>query len=530
MEQTANEIIEETYCDEPWILAATILASSMAFIDGTALNTALAALQAGLGASGVELLWVINAYLLMLASLILVGGSLGDRLGRKKVFMAGISLFILASAACGLAPSIGWLIAARVVQGIGGALMIPGSLSLLTASVAPSRRGQGIGTWSSVTTLVTVIGPILGGTFADIGFWRGVFLINLPLGILALFILYFKVPESRDVTVTGAIDSLGAALVTTGLAGVTYGFIAAPDYGFGAARVFVALLVGVTCLAAFGFVEARLSHPMMPLHLFKSPTFSGANLLTLFLYGGLNVGFFFLALNLVQVQGYSKIQAGLATLPFALLLTVLSRIAGRYMDLNGPRLPLIAGPALVGLGFFWMAFSGLTRGPGEYWTVFMPGVILIGAGMGFTVAPLSTTVMGSVATHYSGVASGINNAVSRTAGVLAIAIVGSLALLTFAGALESRTVSLGLTGLVQQALLAEAGKLGGAAVPAGAGTQQAAAIAGSIQQSFVDAFRLVMFICAGLAWSSAIAAAILINPHSSPNTPAPVSAVRNDPA
>ncbi len=249
---------------------------------------------------------------------------------------------------------------------------------------------------------------------------------------------------------------------------------------------------------------------MLPLQLFKSPTFSGANLLTLLLYAGLSVGFFFLALNLVQVQGYSKTQAGLATLPFSLLLTVLSRYAGRFMDRNGPRLPLIVGPALVGLGFFWMAFSGQTRGPLDYWTAFMPGVILIGAGMGFTVAPLSTSVMGSVATHFSGVASGVNNAVSRTAGVLAIAIVGALALITFAGELESHTAGLGLSAPVQQALMAEASKLGGAAVPAQAGAQQAAAIAASIKQSFIDAFRLVMFICAGLAWLSAVAAALLI--------------------
>jgi len=512
MEQSAAEATNQTYTNEPWILAATILASSMAFIDGTALNTAIAALQAGLQASGADLLWVINAYLLMLAALILVGGSLGDRLGRKRVFMTGISLFMLASLASGLAPNVGWMIGARVAQGIGGALMIPGSLSLLTSSVAPNRRGRAIGTWSAATTLVTVIGPILGGTFADAGFWRGVFLINIPLGIAALVVLYLKVPESRDESVRGSIDFLGAALVTVGLAGLTYGFISAPDDGFGDPRVYLALLVGVIGLAAFGIVEARREHPMMPLQLFKSPTFTGANLLTLFLYAGLSVGFFFLALNLVQVQGYTKTQAGLATLPFALLLTVLSRFAGGFMDRNGARLPLIVGPSLAGLGFFYMAFAGVTRGPVDYWTAFMPGVILFGTGMGFTVAPLSTSVMGSVASHYSGVASGINNAVSRTAGVLAIAIVGSVALIAFAGALDSRTAGLGLSVQAHSALLAEAGKLGEASVPEGVPPQQADAVAGSIKQSFVDAFRLVMFICAGLAWASAIAAAIFIEP------------------
>ena len=227
----------------------------MAFIDGSALNVALPALQASLQASGADLLWIINAYLLMLAALILVGGSLGDRLGRKKVFMAGISLFGVASLACGLSPTVGWIIAARIVQGIGGSLMIPGSLSIITATVAPNRRGRAIGTWSAATTLVTVIGPILGGVFSDLGFWRGVFLINLPLAVVALVVLYYKVPETRDESVSGPIDVLGAVLITLGLGGLTYGFISAPDNGFGDPLVAGALLVGVLCL--IGFVVAR---------------------------------------------------------------------------------------------------------------------------------------------------------------------------------------------------------------------------------------------------------------------------------
>jgi len=278
------------------------------------------------------------------------------------------------------------------------------------------------------------------------------------------------------------------------------------------------LLLGVISLIAFAIVEARRKNPMMPLRLFRSNTFSGANLLTLFLYAGLNVGLFFLALNLIQVQGYSKTQAGLATLPFALMLIVLSRWAGGFMDRNGPRLPLIVGPALAGAGFFYMAFSGLTRGPAAYWTAFLPGIALFGVGMGFTVAPLSASVMGSVESHYSGVASGINNAVSRAAGVLAIAIVGSIALIAFTSALASRTADLHLSTKAQQALSAEAGKLGGATAPAEVGPQNIDATASSIKQSFVDTFRLVMFICAGLAWVSALAAAILIEPHLSPSS------------
>ena len=517
MGQTAEETKTESYPNEPWILTATILASSMAFIDSTALNVALPALQASLQASGAGLLWIINAYLLMLAALILVGGSLGDRLGRKKVFMFGISLFGLASLACGLSPTIGWMIFFRLVQGVGGALMIPGSLAIITATVAPARRGQAIGTWSAITTLVTVIGPILGGTFADAGFWRGVFLINLPLAVGALFVLYFKVAESRDESSSaGPIDVAGAMLVTIGLAGLTYGFISAPDRGFGDPLVWGTLLVGVISLVAFVVVETRLKYPMLPLKLFKSSTFSGANLLTLFLYGGLSVGFFFLSLNLVQVQGYSKTQAGLASLPFALLLTVMSRWAGGLVDKRGPRLPLILGPSLAGLGFFYMAFAGLTGGPAHYWTAFMPGVALFGVGMGFTVAPLSTSVMTSVETHYSGVASGINNAVSRTAGVLAIAIVGSVALFTFASNLDGQTAALSLSQPDHQAMMAQASKLGAASAPQDMGVGAKEAVTTAIKTSFVDTFRLVMFICAGLAWASAICTAILIKPGLNP--------------
>jgi EmrB/QacA subfamily drug resistance transporter len=511
-----KEIKPNTSEDEAWILMATILASSMAFIDGTALNVTLPALQNSLQASGADLLWILNGYLLMLASLILVGGSLGDRFGRKKVFTAGIAMFILASLGCGISPSINWMVALRVLQGIGGALMIPGSLAILTASIAPNRRGRAIGIWSAATTLVTVIGPLLGGALADLGLWRGVFLINLPLGILAIVVLYFKVPESRNQTATGGVDTVGATLITVGLAGITYGFISAPDLGFGNWQVYGTLLIGALGVLGFLLVEARRMNPMMPLLLFKSRTFSGANLLTLFLYAGLSVGFFFLALNLIQVQGYSKTQAGLATLPFALLLTALSRWAGGFMDRNGPRIPLVAGPVLAGAGFFYMAFAGLTHGPAAYWVSFMPGIALFGVGMGLTVAPLSTSVMGSVASHYSGVASGINNAVSRTAGVLAIAIVGSVALIAFSGDLSQRTSSLSLSTQAHQALMAEAGKLGAASAPAEAGPRNALAITSSIKQSFADTFRIVMFICAGLAWTSAAAAAFLIEPRLAP--------------
>ncbi len=496
-----------------WVLLATVLASAMAFIDSSALNVALPALQAGLGASGAQLLWMVNGYLLVLAALILVGGSLGDELGRKRVFMAGIGLFMLASLACGLAPTADFLIGARIAEGVGGALMIPGSLSIISSYFGAERRGQAIGTWSSVTTMVTIAGPVLGGLLSNAGLWRGVFLINLPLGAFALAVLYLKVPESRDEESAGKIDVLGAFLAMLGLAGLTYGFISAPALGFGDPRVAGTLAGGAAALAAFVVVEARREpggRAMLPLSLFASRTFSGTNLMTLSLYGALSAGGFFLSLNLVQVQGYSLAVAGFAFLPAALLLTTLSRWSGRLADRTGARLPLIVGPSLVGVAFVVFALMGITRGSADYWTTFFPGAVLWGLGMGLTVAPLTTAVMGSVATHHSGTASGVNNAVSRTAGVLAIAVVGAVALFAFATALRERTAPLPLSAPARAALMAEAGRLGGAEVPAQVAAPDAGATRQAIKLAFVDAFRVVMLICAGLAWLSAGVAAALV--------------------
>jgi EmrB/QacA subfamily drug resistance transporter len=493
-----------------WVLFVTILASSMAFIDGSALNVALPSLQADLGASGAQLLWVVNGYLLMLAALILIGGSLGDQLGRKKIFMAGIGLFLLASLACGLAPSIAFLTGARIAQGVGGALMIPGSLAIIGASFAPERRGRAIGTWSAATTLVTIGGPILGGFLAQVGLWRGVFLINLPLGLAALVVLALKVPESHDQRSSGSIDIAGALLVSLGLAGLTYGFICVPDYGFADPRVFITLVGGALALAAFVLLEARATHPMIPLKLFRSRTFTGTNLLTLFLYGALNVGTFFLSLNLVQVQGYSQSLAGFAFTPFAVVLALLSRLAGGLADRYGPRLPLMVGPALAGLGFLLLALVGLTGGPAEYWTTFFPGVVVFGVGMALTVAPLTATVMGAVPGYFAGTASGINNAVSRTAGVLALAILGAVALLLFAGALETRAVALGLPVEARTALVASASQLGAAHPPAGMMPAQTEAAARAIRLAFVDVFRTILLICAALSWISAAMAALFV--------------------
>ncbi|GAB1544473.1 MFS transporter [Scytonema sp. NUACC21] len=497
-----------------WVLLSTILASSMAFIDASALNVALPALQENLGASGIQLLWIVNSYLLMLAALILVGGSLGDKLGRKKVFAIGICLFILASVACGFSPTTKFLISARILQGIGGAMMIPGSLAIITAYFQPEHRGSAIGTWSAATTIVTVAGPVLGGLLADAGYWRGVFLINVPIGTIALLILCLKVPESRNEEASVKIDYPGAILATLGLAGLTYGFISLYDFGFGNPRIYLTLISGAIALVSYAIVEARSAHPMMPLSLFKSRTFSGTNLLTLFLYGALSVGTFFLCLNLVQAQGYSQSIAGLADMPFALLLSGLSPWAGQLADRYGSRLPLIVGPSLAGLGFLLMAFVGLTHGASEYWTTFFPGILVFGLGMAITVAPLTNAVMGSVTAQYAGTASGINNAVSRTAGVLAIAIIGSIALSTFAGALQEHTAYIHLSKAARLLLQSQARQLGHISPIVGLAPENMDAVETAVKLALVDTFRLVMIICAGLAWLSAAMAALLVeNSH-----------------
>jgi EmrB/QacA subfamily drug resistance transporter len=493
-----------------WVLISTILASSMAFIDGTALNVALPVIQINLQASGGQLLWVVNGYLLMLAALILVGGALGDEFGRKRIFMAGISLFMLSSLACGLAPSIGFLIAARIVEGIGGAMMIPGSLAIITTYFHEARRGQAIGTWSSATTVVTVAGPVLGGVLANSGLWRVVFLINLPLGLIALLILFFKVPESRSDDATGKIDYLGSTLAVLGLAGITYGFIAAPDLGFGNWRVAGGLIFGALFLIGFILAEARNPHPMMPLNLFKSRIFTGTNLLTFFLYAAISVGPFFLSLNLVQVQGYNPAIAGFAFLPFAACLSLLSRWAGSLADRLGPRRFLIAGPFVCGLGYFLLALAGLTHGPADYWVSFFPGVALLGIGMGLTVAPLTSAVMGSVAEQHAGIASGVNNAVSRTAGVLAVAIVGAVALILFSGGLVKRSRLIDLSPDARSALVSQADRFGAASVPDQVAAPLVPQVKTAIQLAFVDSFHTVLLICAGLAWVSALLAALII--------------------
>jgi EmrB/QacA subfamily drug resistance transporter len=497
---------------ERLLLLSAILASSMAFIDSTALGVALPSIQEQLNLNATELLWVVNAYTLFLAALILVGGRMGDLYGRKRVFAAGIILFAGASLVCGLAGSGGVLIAARAVQGVGGALMTPGSLALIAALVSPDRRGRAIGTWSTFSTLTTLLGPFVGGVLAQAGLWRMVFFINLPLALMSLWALR-EIPENRDAAAPPQLDWLGALLVTLGLAGLTYGFTEAPTLGFGHPGILVTLIGGLAALTAFLFTQARGHHPMMPLNLFRSRAFSGSNALTFFLYAALGAVPVFLTLNLIQVQGYQPQEAGLTLLPLGIVLALMSRWAGGLADRMGARPLLTLGPALAGGGFFAFALPGLTAGPSSYWWTYFPGALLLGIGMGLTVAPLTATVMGAAPAQSSGAASGINNAVARTASVLAVAILGALALTVFSSGLLARASELDLSAGSLDALKAEVVKLAQAAPPAGLDADQTSAVQGAIHWAYIETFRWVAVIGAALAGLSALLGWWLVPPR-----------------
>src|SRR5215203_2375332 len=489
----------------PWVLAATIIGSAMAFIDGTVVNVALPEIQTRLNATAVDAQWIVESYALFLAALILVGGSLGDHYGRKRIFSLGVALFAAASVWCGLAGSPEQLIVARAVQGVGGALLVPGSLAIISASFDESRRGRAIGTWSGFSGITAAIGPVLGGYLVENVSWRAAFLINVPLAVIVLWIVFRHVPESRDPDAR-KLDIPGAVLATAGLGGVVFGLIESQSNGFGDPLVLVSLALGAGALVAFVLVERRVQEPMMPLTLFRSRNFSGANLLTLLLYAGLGGALYFLPFNLIQVHGYSATAAGSAFLPFVIITFIMSRWAGGLVARYGAKLPLMIGPTVAAAGFLLFALPGTG---GSYWTTFFPAVVVLGLGMALVIAPLTTTALNSVSGRHSGLASGVNNAISRTAGLLAIPILGIFVFLVFSGSLDARVQDLDLSPQAQQQLESEKVDLGGAEVPTGVNEETAAEVQRAIRDSFVAGFRVAMFVAAGLALASAVAAGIL---------------------
>jgi len=403
------------------VLVATILASSMTFIDGSVVNAALPVVRAKLGASPAAAQWVIESYMLFLSSLLLVGGALGDRWGRRLMFVVGTVVFSGASAWCGAAPNVNQLIVARGVQGIGAALLVPGSLALISATFPKESRGRAIGAWAAYTSVAAGIGPLVGGWLTDRLSWRWIFLLNLPLAAIVILLAQRWVPESRGEPESGGIDWQGALLATIALCALVFGLVDASTAGFGSVPVIASLTIAGGALFAFIAAEYWSPHPMMPLSMFRARVFSGVNLLTLFLYAALGATMFVLPFTLIQIHGYTVVKAAAALLPFVVIMATLSPLAGRLADRYGPRLLLCVGPTVAAVGFF--LFRRATSA-GSYWTVVFPAVFLTSLGVATTVAPLTTTVMASVAESHVGIASGVNNATSRIATLVAVAVAG----------------------------------------------------------------------------------------------------------
>lgn len=489
-----------------WVLAATILASSMAFIDGTVVNVALPALQSNFSATAVDLQWVIEAYSLLLSAFVLVGGSLGDHYGRRRIFLIGVAIFALASAACGFTGDIRQLIAARALQGFGAALLIPGSLAIISNTFSESERGRAIGTWSGFSAITTAIGPVIGGWLIEHVSWRAVFFINLPLALLVILISLRHVADTLDKE-NPRVDWLGAILAATGLGALVYGLIESSRLGFSDRSVVVVLMTAGALLILFLFVEARVSQPMLPLTLFRVRTFTGANLLTFLLYAALGGTLFFLPLNLIQIQHYSATAAGAALLPFILIISVLSRWSGGLVVRYGVTLPLVIGPLIAASGYLLFMWPGVS---GSYWTNFFPPVLILGLGMAVSVAPLTTTVMNSVAQNRAGLASGVNNAVTRTAGLLAIAVLGIVMLHVFNNRLDQRFAEMKLPASISQSLQSERAKLADMMIPKDQDPATQQMIRRAVDEAFLSGFRAVMAIGAVLAVGSAASALMLI--------------------
>jgi EmrB/QacA subfamily drug resistance transporter len=494
-----------------WVLLATILGSSMVFIDGTVVSIALPVMQTELHATSIDMQWVVNAYSLFLASLMLVGGSLGDLYGRKLVFLIGTAIFTLSSVWCGLSADVHQLILARGVQGVGSALLTPGSLAIISACFEDKQRGAAIGTWSAFTTLTTAIGPALGGIITQYFSWRWIFFINVPIAVAVVAAALAGVPESRENVAVRRLDVVGALLATLGLGALTVGLTDAGAVGWSSARVIAELILGVVALVAFVAAEARVPEPMMPLDLFKSRTFSAVNLATFLLYAALGSVLYFVPFNLIQIQHYTPTAAGLSMLPFVVLMVSLSRWSGGMVARYGARPFLIVGPIIAACGFALYAVPGVG---GSFWTTFFPAIVVLGLGLGITVAPLTTAVLSSVPTEHVGVASAINNAVSRSAGLLAVASL-SVVMLGVFGAMLDRSISTmnappGVSAHVAQEMAGQRAKLAEAQPPQDVSARIQAEVASDVVTSYVSAFRVAMLIGMVLALLSAIVSVILI--------------------
>jgi EmrB/QacA subfamily drug resistance transporter len=484
---------------------ATILASATANIDESVVNVALPVIEKDLAASVEVIQWLVNAYTLCLSALLLVGGAAADRYGRRKIFIIGLAVFAAASLWCGLSPSIAQLIAARAVQGVGAALLVPCSLALIGASFDESERGKAIGTWAAFSAIASAIGPLLGGWIVDHFTWRWIFLINPPIALFAIWIAYSHVPESVDPQARGTLDWRGALLALLGLGGVCFGLMAAPSLGWSDVKVIAALAGGLLLLAAFLYVERYSATPMLRLDLFRSRAFSAVNLLTLLLYAALGATLFFLPFAIIQVHGYSAVLAGAVFLPLTIVMVLLSRWSGGLLDRFGARLPLVIGPAIAASGFALLAWS---VGGGAYWA-FLGSTTVLGFGMAISVAPLTTAVLNAVPAHETGTASAINNADASLANLLAVAIFGMLALGFYDRALNRHLGDTTISTETLQSVEAARGQFitpQATHTPAGAEQTRAQTI---IKTSLGDSIQRIMMLAALLALGAAASGALV---------------------
>jgi len=491
---------------KPWVLAVTILASTISYIDESVVNVALPTIEADLKTSTAVVQWLINAYMLALTALVLVGGAAGDQFGRRRVFVAGTAIFAAASLWCGLSPDIAQLIIARTIQGAGAALLIPCSLAIIGATFDESERGKAIGTWAAFSAMSAAFGPLLGGWIVDHTSWRWIFLINPFVALPTIWIALRHVPESRDPQAASGLDWRGALLALGGLGSLVYGLIAAPGRGWSDALVIASLGAGVLLLAIFVWAESRSSAPMMPLGLFRSTMFSGVNGLTLLLYAALGGAFFLLPFLLIQVHGFSATLAGAAFLPFTFIMAVMSRWSGGLIDRFGARLPLVIGPAISAASFALLAATDTTA---STLTLLTP-MLVLGIGMAITVAPLTTTVINAVPENQAGVASGINNAVASLASLLAVAILGAVALGTYNRALDRRLMSPVLPTEIRQAVSEARGKFAADLTLQGESRRAAERI---VRQSLGEGISLALWLAAALALLAALCAALTIRPQ-----------------
>ena len=496
--------VPECVRQQSWVLAAAVLGSTLAFVDQSVVNVALPAIEGNLRTSLVAMQWVVNGYTLCMSALLLLGGAAADQLGRRLMFIIGVSVFAVASIGCGLAPNAQILIVARAVQGTGAALLIPCSLALIGAAFEEQDRGVAIGIWAGASAIASGVAPLLGGWLVDHASWRAIFLINPLVAVPTLWIALRRVPESRNPNAPPGVDWRGAVLAVIGLGSLVYGLIASSTLGWSHILVIGPLSAGAILLFVFVLAERAGSSPMMPLELFRSRRFSGVNLLTLLLYGALGAAFFFLPFLLIQARGYSATAAGAVYVPFTLIVGVLSRWSGRLGDQLGARWPLIVGSALAAAGF-----ALLGSGNGSYW-ITLAVMTVLGLGMGIAVAPLTTTVINAVPPDRTGVASGINNAVASVGGLLVIAVLGSVALGVFDHSLDRALVSAHAAAAVRATVASARGGLVVPPIPAGVAEparQQAHAI---ITAALATTVRLAMWIAALLALAAALTAALTI--------------------